>query len=597
MSDNDYRPGVQGNPGQTPPAYPPSYPQGQRPTNPAPQSDPQGQHPVYPNSQPLYPNNQRPMSPTPAYPNNQQPMNPTPAYPNNQRPVSPTPAYPNNQQPMNPTPAYPNNQRPLNPTPAYPNTQQPMNPAVRGVPQAQPNNGQAQQPPAAGAGSREKKGKKGVKGLIVGLIVFLVLAALGVGGFFLYTKVLRPKAEYDRATKLLSDGKYDKAYDLFKDLGDYQDSKKMAKETLLKKAEAQIEDEEFDGAIDTLEKLGNYDNASDLLCDAKIGKAGQLTDAGEYSDALALLNEAYDGTEDEELRNKSVYYQAAVWMASGDPEKAESLYAGLGSYEDSSEKKLEACYQAAELYLARNEYETAVSKFDSLGSYRDAGSRRATAFLHWANALISSNDSIPYAFLDYSPDSSEYSDLYDLVLQKLDEVDYYDLRNDLGFDEGSYGKAGKLANVLSVLPDSYEDVGSYRRVLNWFAYPGTSAFGDLFSENEDDMQTLWYSSFRYNLLRDHKVMNGFLCGYWETSSGDYYFKVVSNSSNTYSCSYNLPEIDAPSQAKYYRIRDYEMFFMDSDGNEYGSLYQFDFSDWNTVDIYCYEDGVTRRLYR
>lgn len=60
-----------------------------------------------------------------------------------------------------------------------------------------------------------------------GIIAIIVAGclALGVGGYFTYTKVIVPKNNYNKAVSLMKKGEYKKAADYFTKLGEYKDCK------------------------------------------------------------------------------------------------------------------------------------------------------------------------------------------------------------------------------------------------------------------------------------------------------------------------------------------------------------------------------------
>ena len=101
--------------------------------------------------------------------NFEQPVNPEPAEPVAEQPVNPGPAEPVTEQPVNPEPAAPVAEQPVYTQPATPVVEQPVytQPVVPVVP------------------TQPEKPKKSKTGLIIAIIL-VVIAALAVGGFFLF---------------------------------------------------------------------------------------------------------------------------------------------------------------------------------------------------------------------------------------------------------------------------------------------------------------------------------------------------------------------------------------------------------------------------
>lgn len=75
--------------------------------------------------------------------------------------------------------------------------------------------------------------------------------------------------DYSIAKKHLEKGKYDKAEELFKELGDYGDSKEMVKECSYRRALSFIEGKKYTEAIEILSTMKKYSEASEKINEAK----------------------------------------------------------------------------------------------------------------------------------------------------------------------------------------------------------------------------------------------------------------------------------------------------------------------------------------
>lgn len=69
-------------------------------------------------------------------------------------------------------------------------------------------------------------------------------------------------ASYNRAAKLLENGRWDDAYEAFKSLGKYEDSADLAQEALYRKGQALLEKEDYVKAREVFEGLGGYRDAA-----------------------------------------------------------------------------------------------------------------------------------------------------------------------------------------------------------------------------------------------------------------------------------------------------------------------------------------------
>lgn len=173
--------------------------------------------------------------------------------------------------------------------------------------------------PVAEPVQKPKKKKKG-KGVLITVIVVLLVAALGVGGWFGYNWWQDSK-DYEEAVSLLEKKEYDKALEQFKGLEDFKDSADQAK------------------------KLEGWQTDYDA--------AKKLMDEGKFSDAQKAFAALEDYRDSKELAQ---YAEAkAAFAAAEDGEAyvaAAELFAAMGEYEDCaamvSKCYLEAAYKAVE---------------------------------------------------------------------------------------------------------------------------------------------------------------------------------------------------------------------------------------------------------
>lgn len=146
----------------------------------------------------------------------------------------------------------------------------------------------------------DAKRKKLIK---IAVPVAIVLVALAVAGYFLFSKVIIPRQKHDEAMQLLASGNYDEAYALYEELGDTE----------------AIESNKYDRAMSLMES-GDYEEAIQMF-----------ESLGNYSDASQRLDEIYDNFYTieivEDLIHDSVYeaYAKLSQMDSSDPEVAALL--------------------------------------------------------------------------------------------------------------------------------------------------------------------------------------------------------------------------------------------------------------------------------
>ena len=180
----------------------------------------------------------------------------------------------------------------------------------------------------------DKKGKKkkSHKGVIFFILV-IVLAGLFAG--YKYGPEFINKTKYDNAVSLAHNGKYADAITVFKDLGDYSDSKEKAIEC------------EYNYALE-LEKAGKFGEARIVFENLEnYGDSSTRAQACAYSEAKHALE------------NKNF-------------KTASKIFIDLGDYGDSKEMVKECSYQNALSLIENKEYTSAIEILTAIRKYSDS---------------------------------------------------------------------------------------------------------------------------------------------------------------------------------------------------------------------------------
>ena len=471
--------------------------------------------------------------------------------------------------------------------PQYDEPQRTQQPQYAQQPYAQPQFEQpqyAQQPPK----SASVKPRKKKTGLIIGVVAGL-LVLLGVGGFFLYTKVIQPKMQYDAAASLLADGKYDEARTAFLELGDYQDSATMADEALYRKASATLRAGDYDTAKGIYRSLGSYSDSAAMVKECDYQKADALLASGEFDQAyeLFLLLDDYKDSAD---RLNEVQYQKGMWLLDQKQYgQALIIFSSLGDYKDSAQMQNEVNYRVASDYAQEGYYAEAYSGFGEILDYSDSAERQNDVLYQWLQAEVfdEDRDDLSWELSSVVLTENQYSIVYDALTSLIALHEDRNAKDWYSDDASCY----KIIALCDMLPEGYENRDSYSQIFNWIV--GPEPFYHMYIDNKSAMTALWDTPLVKNLFRSNNVIVGFLVGNWTTADGTYQFRI----DDSYSCYTDLPRMDRPDSAKTYWVDDYVYTWNDSGDNIVAQVYRFELVEQNTIKIYCYDNGQTYTLYR
>ncbi len=232
------------------------------------------------------------------------------------------------------------------------------------------------------------------------------------------------QAQYDAAQALYDAAEYEKAYEAFRALGTFSDSRARASDSkkkwtaaIYKEAVTLFKAEEYAKAKPLFESLGSYKESRSYFYECNITllrasykEAKELFDAGDYPGAQAAF-EALGGFRDSKERAQAAadqikaqeqakldltFYEKAVALKeAGDLEGARDAFIEAGDCKDATEQlytmipelTMRATYKRADGYYARGQYEEAYDWFLALGEYQDSAEKAALAKEAWQASL------------------------------------------------------------------------------------------------------------------------------------------------------------------------------------------------------------------
>ncbi len=138
------------------------------------------------------------------------------------------------------------------------------------------------------------------------LIVFLLLLT-SAGGAAIYKYLAAPAIQYEDALELQDSGKYEKAIDKFKSLGDYKDCKNHIWECYISIGDRQYKNGEYEKAIETYNtamKLKESDRIQTKIRKCHIGIGNRYYENGEFENAIASYQTAMEMKDTDALQEK-----------------------------------------------------------------------------------------------------------------------------------------------------------------------------------------------------------------------------------------------------------------------------------------------------
>ncbi|MDR0416674.1 MAG: hypothetical protein LBH76_05050, partial [Propionibacteriaceae bacterium] len=260
------------------------------------------------------------------------PPGPPPEYPPGPPPEF-SPGPPPQFAAATPPDAYPDPAAPdFAPTAGPPGAYPPFQPADSPAPPARPR---SRRPPV-------------VVAIVLGAVVLIAAAVFGVNSYLASVRADR----YETAVAAMDQADYQTAYDLFADLGEYEDAASLAalcrQHLDYEAADELFEAEAFKEAKAIFDELGDFLDAPERSreCARHLDFiAGQEAyDKGEFDKAIGIFERLDDaGFPGADLwYNKSYYAKADQLLRDGDHYGAYRAFRELGGYEDAAERA-EAC--------------------------------------------------------------------------------------------------------------------------------------------------------------------------------------------------------------------------------------------------------------
>lgn len=225
---------------------------------------------------------------------------------------------------------------------------------------------------------------------------------------------------YERAKALFDEGRYADAEAVFAALGDYENSRYMARDCRYMQAEELLSSGEIEKAKSIFERLGTHKNSSERVnkCDyilaEKLENSGDLMRAADAFDAIGYYSDSKDRAD------ACRYKQGVSYFENGKYEEAAAIFKGLGNYSDSVKMLSKTRYTQAGALLEARDYDAAYKLYAGLGKYEDSAEKaRETKYLQAKQYLQEDNDSEARYIFKSLGDYKDSKELYNATLLKM----------------------------------------------------------------------------------------------------------------------------------------------------------------------------------
>lgn len=134
--------------------------------------------------------------------------------------------------------------------------------------------------------------KKWVKKVSLICVIALLCISLVFGGIVGYEKIIDPMIKYNKAERLLKEGKYEEAIKAFASLKSYKDSEDRWREIKYSQAEQLLNEDKYEEAIKVFASLKSYKDSENRWKGIRYNQAVELYNSGEYGKSYFALLDA-----------------------------------------------------------------------------------------------------------------------------------------------------------------------------------------------------------------------------------------------------------------------------------------------------------------
>ena len=339
-------------------------------------------------------------------------------------------------------------------------------------------------------------------------IILAVLLFLGAGAFGTY-RYLMPYLRYREAVTEQSNGNYDRAVELFEELGEYKDSPERITKTIAQRAFDLMAEGKYPEALAVFDTLEGYEkNAADCVYSMGVlaFNNGELEKAMGYARQLEERDPDYEKLP--ELQQFCMYSLGNRTAAeAGEAETSDERIAlyqqAIGyyteaDYEDSADRITECRYRIAIEYMGLDALTEAIEAFEQLAGYKQSDDFRKDCMFRYAQAHLENVDEVTMAYLETL--AGEGYDGAQALLDRLNGDGFY-----FRLTEGSQDIPGALVTdtvedlsqlYIHYSVDYVDEDGAVLVLLCYTLPDGTSGRG-LLNRNRESRGVVGWTEFPF----------------------------------------------------------------------------------------------------
>ncbi|MDE6727001.1 MAG: tetratricopeptide repeat protein, partial [Oscillospiraceae bacterium] len=157
----------------------------------------------------------------------------------------------------------------------------------------------------------------------------------------------------------------------FYEISGYSDSREKANDALYQKAEKLLADGKTEDAELEFLRIYEYSDSADRVRKIRVERAAELVENGQLEQAIAALK-SLDGEDVEQMLSDTKYLYAEILETGKNYNEAIPIFESLADYKDSAERAKKARYNRALGYIDSGDIDRAMVDFKALGDYADS---------------------------------------------------------------------------------------------------------------------------------------------------------------------------------------------------------------------------------